>query len=274
MKKSFTLIELLVVIAIIAILAAMLLPALSKARAKARAISCVNNQKQVVLAMIMYANDYEGYYLTLAKWHSATSSNDAFGYKAVLGDRPDYKNYAKAQGGDAYAPKFSMGYFPDKQGTCPTQDWRIANNDECYATHNIYVNFGTFEKISSPSISMSSTNRNAYYGDWSVRPDMSPLSASRTWVTADSVYNMRSASGIYPGYRARIDTNTDAQFQFFAALHDAKINMGFWDGSVGTLTPQQAADLLCKSGKYTQSYIYVNGAAQVFDTNKAATEQF
>ena len=60
-KTLFTLIELLVVIAIIAILAAMLLPALSKARAKAKAIACASNLKQTILSTQMYVDDNDGW---------------------------------------------------------------------------------------------------------------------------------------------------------------------------------------------------------------------
>lgn len=61
-KNGFTLIELLVVIAIIAILAAILFPVFAKAREKARAISCLSNQKQIGLSIMMYVEDYDETY--------------------------------------------------------------------------------------------------------------------------------------------------------------------------------------------------------------------
>ena len=69
-RKGFTLIELLVVIAIIAILAAILFPVFAKARDKARTTACLNNIKEIALAIQMYLGDWDGFYPMATGNHS------------------------------------------------------------------------------------------------------------------------------------------------------------------------------------------------------------
>ena len=74
-RRGFTLIELLVVIAIIAILAAILFPVFSQAREKARQASCLSNEKQIALGILMYMEDYDETFPVNNYWNSTNTIN-------------------------------------------------------------------------------------------------------------------------------------------------------------------------------------------------------
>jgi prepilin-type N-terminal cleavage/methylation domain-containing protein len=87
---GFTLIELLVVIAIIAILAALLLPALSSAKAKSRQTHCVSNNRQVLFAFQMYADDYLDTYPLCRGWQASGGQDGKYDVFVAMADRPLY----------------------------------------------------------------------------------------------------------------------------------------------------------------------------------------
>jgi prepilin-type N-terminal cleavage/methylation domain-containing protein/prepilin-type processing-associated H-X9-DG protein len=88
-RLGFTLIELLVVIAIIAILAAILFPVFAQAREKARAITCLSNEKEIGLATMMYVQDYDEQY---------PNGSDSFGGKHPVGWAGQLYPYVKSMG--------------------------------------------------------------------------------------------------------------------------------------------------------------------------------
>ena len=122
-RQGFTLIELLVVIAIIAILAAILFPVFTAVIKKAEAASCLSNQKQLMLAMLMYAHDYD----TVLP----TYSMGWFTWMAPYVQNVDLL-FCPSQEGSMYGAYYLSGYIINGHG----HSWRGKSFDYFpYPTH-------------------------------------------------------------------------------------------------------------------------------------------
>lgn len=108
---GFTLIELLVVIAIIAILAAMLLPALAKAKDRAKKIGCLNNVKQLGLGSMLYADDNEGHFSGASWYGPYVSTVQAANYLSDRSSADDDLNWLYP----AYVKSFGSYLCPSTQ---------------------------------------------------------------------------------------------------------------------------------------------------------------
>ncbi|NMA44046.1 MAG: prepilin-type N-terminal cleavage/methylation domain-containing protein [Oligosphaeraceae bacterium] len=209
MKKQrlFTLIELLVVIAIIAILASMLLPALSKARAKAHQISCVNNVREVMFSVYLYADNYDDI-LPPANFNSLNARDYLSGARLM----PGYAVYDQL----VFIPKDSKIWY------CPAAPLKSGWNHYYAATSKLKSEPRTKTKISALNPGL------IYWADW--HPDCTAITGAPTfqktpeimtgklWGSAYARHMGRCNSGFVDGHVASLSQGEFLQDKHFAFL--------------------------------------------------------
>lgn len=238
--KVFTLIELLVVVAIIAILASMLLPALGKARDRAKAVACTSNLKQLMLGQLSYANDnkemipvywspWNGGYRLWSQWlregnYIPTKVNSEKGTTVLTCPS------------NARGPEKPFSAFWGLYGIYE------ANNDfKSDTTRKALMekNFGNFYAFGGSTSVVYTLNRMRNASKFIVHCDSVASAQSSNATRVGTAFWMVQFKEAYSGYSIGMHL-----------IHDNRANLGFADGHVGSQSRNQLYDGPCNV-KYT-----------------------
>ncbi len=256
MRKSFTLIELLVVIAIIAILAAMLLPALSKAREKARAISCTNNLKEIQLGNILYTNDYDDYLPPVVwrpgnqSWGAADDCRPWFCYNPMIPETPmDFKDWVAK---DPAAYHDEAGF--NTKGKEDKSAWhKILHCPSCPTSERFTGNIG-YKANLGMGLMRQFNDGTKTSSNWEIACDWHRLSTIKFPSIFVNIFDGTNKEPLYTYFTTHPDyvCNADARPYFFR--HSKMMNFSFGDGHVEAINEQKA-----NAGTLVTEYYWLPG---------------